>query len=297
MEENDNIMDVSDIAHMKSDVMTRRRKGEVVLSITSLFLGFVLILFLAASGVGVYFYLDYMNQWISTHNAFVEGNIYTIASIQPGRIESLPAAENKQVDQGDVLAQIDSTMQALAVKKVEASIDLNNLTISTLTGLPGRAAELEMARARQNELNILLEETELIYQQTTVLSPSAGYVSHIQAREGESVLPGQPLMSVVNLDDLWVVANFNEEQIRDLRPGQEVDIHIDAFPDEVLRGKVDSIMPASGAAFALFPPDATSGNWVRVPQRISVKIVFAENRVDEDVDLRIGMLARVRVEQ
>ncbi len=104
-------------------------------------------------------------------------------------------------------------------------------------------------------------------------------------------------MSVVNLDDLWVVANFNEEQIRDLRPGQEVDIHIDAFPDEVLRGKVDSIMPASGAAFALFPPDATSGNWVRVPQRISVKIVFAENRVDEDVDLRIGMLARVRVEQ
>ncbi len=56
-------------------------------------------------------------------------------------------------------------------------------------------------------------------------------------------------------------------------------------------------MPASGAAFALFPPDATSGNWVRVPQRISVKIVFAENRVDEDVDLRIGMLARGRVEQ
>ena len=105
-------------------------------------------------------------------------------------------------------------------------------------------------------------------------------------------------MSVVNLNDLWIKANFTEEQVSNNRIGQEVDIYVDTYPGEPLLGKVASIMPAGGLAFALFPPDATAGNWVRVPQRIPVKIVFDEDEDrGEDLRLRIGMLARVSVER
>jgi len=95
---------------------------------------------------------------------------------------------------------------------------------------------------------------------------------------------------------IWITANFSEEQVRHLRVGQQVDIYVDAYPDEQLRGEVANIMPVGGSAFALFPPDATAGNWVRVPQRIPVRIVF-EKENNENSRLKIGMLARVRVER
>jgi multidrug resistance efflux pump len=275
---------------------SRRVKGEVTFSITALVSFMVIILVLAAAGVGVYFYLDYMDQWVSTNNAFVDGRIYTVASLLPGNLEAIHTAESDHVTKGELLATIDSTLQRLAVRKIETAIRANELTIENLDDNPEMAAELAMVRVRGDELDILLEEAEILYQQTSILSPSDGYVAHMQVETGEYVMPGQAIMSVVNLDALWITANFSEEQVRYLRVGQEVDIYVDAYPNEQLRGKVESIMPAGGAAFALFPPDATAGNWVRVAQRIPVKISLDEENND-DLRLKIGMLARVRVER
>jgi membrane fusion protein (multidrug efflux system) len=92
---------------------------------------------------------------------------------------------------------------------------------------------------------------------------------------GALVQPGQPLLALVT-GDIWVTANFKEDQIGQLKPGQPVEINVDAYPDKVFRGKVQSIQAGTGAAFSLLPPENATGNYVKVVQRVPVKIVFDE---------------------
>ncbi|MBS3948147.1 MAG: HlyD family secretion protein [Dethiobacter sp.] len=266
------------------------------ISIKSFVVALTVIAILAAAGTGIYLYIEYQNQWVTTNNAVVEGRIYTVSSPVPGLVGAIAADENTRVSKGDLLSEIDSTLQELSVQKIKAAIEANNLTLEALGVQPERKVDLEMARARQRELKLLLEEAEFLLHQFQIRSPAAGYIANRLVETGEYVFPGQPLMSVVNLEDLWITANFTEEQIKYLRQGQEVDIHIDAFPEERLRGRVAGVMPAGGAAFSLFPPDATAANWVRVAQRIPVRIIL-EDAIPENMRLRQGMLARVRVER
>lgn len=272
----------------------KSKKGKGKKNISTKSLAAVVIVILAAAGTGIYFYVDYLDQWVITNNASVEGRIHTISSTVPGLVSKVAVEENALVSKGDLLVELDSTLQELSVQKVTAAIEAHNITVAVLGGHIG--PEFEMARARPRELRVLLEEAEYLLQQFRIRSPAAGYIANREAEAGEYVLPGQPLMFVVNLEDLWITANFTEEQVKYLSQGQEADIYIDAFPEERLRGRVAEIMPAGGAAFSLFPPDATAANWVRVAQRIPVKIIF-EDAIPENMRLRQGMLARVRVKR
>jgi membrane fusion protein (multidrug efflux system) len=105
---------------------------------------------------------------------------------------------------------------------------------------------------------------------------------------GQIVQPGQPLLAIVPLDDLWVIANFKENQIAGMKPGQSAEIEVDAFPGQKFRGKVDSLSAATGARFSLLPPENASGNYVKVVQRIPVKIVFEKDQ-DSGHRLRPGL--------
>jgi len=268
----------------------------VTISTNALVTVLLLIVVLGIAALGAYLYIDYADQRVSTNNASIEGRIYNVSVLVPGKIERIDVKEGTFVEQGDSLAALDSTLQDLGIRKIEAAIRANELTIEKLD-LPGAAADIELSRVRREELRLHLEKAKLLYDQTKIISPASGYVAHMQVEAGEYVVPGQTIMSIVNLEDLWITANFTEQQIRHIRIGQAVDIYIDAYPDEEFTGRVASIMPAGGAAFALFPADATAGNWVRVAQRIPVKIVFDDTRENDDLLLRIGMLARVRVER
>jgi membrane fusion protein (multidrug efflux system) len=93
---------------------------------------------------------------------------------------------------------------------------------------------------------------------------------------------------VVALDDIWVVANYKETQLKNVRPGQPVKIRVDTYPGKIFTGKVDSIMAGTGAVFSLFPPENALGNYIKVVQRIAVKIVF-DKATDDRRILRIGM--------
>ena len=95
-------------------------------------------------------------------------------------------------------------------------------------------------------------------------------------------------MALVDLDNLYVIANYKEDQMEDIRPGQEVTMTVDSFPGKVFKGKVDSIMAGTGVSFSLFPAENATGNYVKVVQRIPVKIVFFAG-ADKDHLLRIGM--------
>ncbi|HSW10064.1 MAG TPA: efflux RND transporter periplasmic adaptor subunit [Bacillota bacterium] len=272
----------------------RRGKRRAPRSAAGLLLGFSAAIALAAAGMGVHLYLDYTRQWVSTDNAFVQGPIYTVSSTMPGVLRAAHVQDGDRVAEGDLLLELDSELQQLAVRRSEAAIAAHRLAVTAREAQPGRLPELEMARAHLAELELVLEEARLIFRQSRIAAPASGYVAEMRVKPGEYVLPGQPLLSVVNLDDLWVVANFTEEQIGGLTIGQAVEVRVDALPGEQFQGRVEVIMPASGASFALFPPDAAAGNWVPVPQRIPVRIEFIDEPTPT-AGLRIGMLARVRV--
>ncbi|GEM_PF-1520580 len=113
---------------------------------------------------------------------------------------------------------------------------------------------------------------------------------------GQRVQPGTPLMAIVS-DEYWVIANFKETQLEGMKPGQEVEIKLDAFPHHSFKGRVDSFSPASGSEFALLPPDNATGNFTKVVQRIPVKVVFDSDSI-KGYESRIspGMSAVVSVE-
>jgi membrane fusion protein (multidrug efflux system) len=105
---------------------------------------------------------------------------------------------------------------------------------------------------------------------------------------GNQIQAGQPLLAVVSLSDLSIVANYKETQVHAIKPGQPVRIKVDALPDREFTGRVHSVMAGTGAAFSLFPPENASGNYVKVVQRIPVKIVLDPGQGAEEV-LRVGM--------
>ncbi|RMD84871.1 MAG: HlyD family secretion protein [Candidatus Dadabacteria bacterium] len=136
-------------------------------------------------------------------------------------------------------------------------------------------AEVERARAEVARAQAAVEAAELDLSYATIHAPVAGHVVRVEADPGEFVRPGQTLMALVPAD-VWVTANFKETQLTDMRPGQPAEIRVDAYPDLVLRGHVDSIQRGTGAQFSLFPPENATGSYVKVVQRVPVKIVFDE---------------------
>jgi membrane fusion protein (multidrug efflux system) len=145
----------------------------------------------------------------------------------------------------------------------------------------------DSAEARVKLAQAALAQARLNLQYTTVVAPSAGVVSKKSVEPGQVVQPGQPLLALVSLDDIWVTANFKETQLHSMRPGQRATISVDAY-GRSYEGHVDSIAAATGARFSLLPPENATGNYVKVVQRIPVKIVFEKGQDPQHL-LRPGM--------
>jgi membrane fusion protein (multidrug efflux system) len=152
------------------------------------------------------------------------------------------------------------------------------------------AVALSDARAAQAEAALKIAELNLSY--TTVRAPRRGVVSRRTVEEGQQVSPDRPLLALVPLDDVWIVANFKEDQLADMHSGQPATIRFDTFGRRAFHGHVDSLAGGTGARFALLPPDNATGNFVKVVQRVPVLV-----RLDDatGVALRPGMSADVTV--
>jgi membrane fusion protein, multidrug efflux system len=136
-----------------------------------------------------------------------------------------------------------------------------------------RAAETQVRAA---DANVAAAELQLSY--CTIVAPVTGRIGHRTVDVGNYVNPGQALFAIVQ-DDMWVTANFKETQLADIRPGQPVDISIDAIPSTKFRGRVDSFQPGSGTEFSVLPAENATGNFVKIVQRLPVKIVFDDDRL------------------
>ena len=149
-------------------------------------------------------------------------------------------------------------------------------------------ARASAATARVQQARATLAQAELNLQYATVKAPARGIVSKKGINVGQVVQAGQPLLALVQIDDVWVTANFKETQLTDVRPGQRAAIEVDAYGGRTFKGKVDSIAGATGARFSLLPPENATGNFVKVVQRVPVKIVLDPGQ-DPDHLLRPGM--------
>ncbi len=154
-----------------------------------------------------------------------------------------------------------------------------------VTAMRARASS---AQARVEQAKATLAQAELNLQYAVIKAPARGIVSKKNVNPGQVVQAGQSLLSLVHIDDVWITANFKETQLTDIRPGQRVVIEVDAYGGREFQGKVDSIAAATGARFSLLPPENATGNFVKVVQRVPVKIVLEPGQDPEHL-LRPGM--------
>lgn len=293
----------------------------------------------------------------STDNAYVGGDVSTIASRVPGTLQDVLVQENQQVSAGQVLFRLDPRDydQAVAesdarVAKAKATLVLDDAGVAKAradiaaaasehelsnadrqryaelsargsvpqhrysevkTGAEVAQARLEAARKGLEAAKAMLEVSRRELQKAqaehdtavlkrsycTIVAPCAGMLADKSAQSGQVVAVGQPLCQIVPLDagHLWVDANFKETQLHRIRPGEVAAIRIDSDKGYELKGKVAAISAGTGAAFSLLPPENASGNWVKVVQRLPVRITLDESSL-KGRRLRLGLSAVVTVD-
>jgi membrane fusion protein (multidrug efflux system) len=170
-------------------------------------------------------------------------------------------------------------------QQAQAELQTSQTAPQQVAGTKARAAA---AQARVQQAKASLAQAELNLQYATVRAPVKGTVSRKTIEIGQIVQAGQPLMSIIPLDNVWVIANFKETQLANMRPGQSATIAVDAYGGRTFKGHIESIAAATGSRFSMLPPENATGNFVKVVQRVPVKIVL-EGKQDPEHPLRPGM--------
>ncbi|HEY4085143.1 MAG TPA: HlyD family secretion protein [Bryobacteraceae bacterium] len=190
----------------------------------------------------------------------------------------------KEAQQGISVAQAELDQERAHMPEVQARVAAAQ---SGPQQVAARQAQAESSVAAVQQKRAALAQTEIDLGYAVLRAPIAGIVSQRNMEVGQTVAKGQPLVSIVPLNDLWVTANFKESQLKNMRPGQQVDIDVDAY-GKTYKGHVESIAAATGARFSLLPPENSTGNYVKVVQRVPVRIFFEPNQ-DTEHRLRPGL--------
>lgn len=195
------------------------------------------------------------------------------------------AAQVVEAELGVRVAQSGLVQSRAKLQQASASLDEAQTGPDQVKATQARAASAE-ARVMQARAVVRQAETNLEY--TTIKAPVNGIVSKKSVEVGQLIQPGQALMAVIPLDRVWITANFKETQVENIRPGQRVTIRADAYGGKTFNGKVESLAAATGSRFSLLPPDNSTGNFVKVVQRIPVRIALEASQDPEHL-LRPGM--------
>ena len=214
-------------------------------------------------------------------------------------------ANSEQARATDARAQADlQRMETLAARNIVSEQQLDAARAAARAGAAQvRAADeqvlaseaaLRGADARVASARAARDQADLQLSYTTLASPASGVVSKKNVEVGQMVQAGQPLLAVVPLDDVWIVANLKETEIRGVQPGARAEITVDAYPGRRFRGHVESLSPATGATFSMLPPDNATGNFTKIVQRIPVRLRL-DGPPDPAHPLRPGMSAFARI--
>lgn len=211
-----------------------------------------------------------------------QSDLDTIENKRRGHEAQLRAARSKAEGANRRLESITADIKRLRSEITLAETGQDQAAIQDKEALAQRAkADLAREKVRQAELNLAY---------TKILAPVSGHVTKKQIESGRLVAAGQSLMTIVPLDpgELWVTANYKETQLKNVHPGQKATMEVDTYPGRQITGHVESLMAGTGSVFSLFPTENASGNYVKIVQRIPVKIVFDKEN-GELPNLRLGM--------
>jgi membrane fusion protein (multidrug efflux system) len=240
----------------------------------------------------------------STDDAFIDAHVSNIGARVAGQVTQVYVDDNQLVKAGDPLVEIDPPDYQVKLDQARAQL----LSAESMAGRTARdlrryrrlirtdeitAQQLDTAQADADQAaaNFLLQQAavkqaELDLSYTHVIAPEAGRITHKSVEIGDYLKVGQPLLATVP-NQAWVTANFKETQLTHMKPGQSVAIEVDAYPGQEFKGHVDSIQSGTGAQFSLLPPENATGNYVKVVQRIPVKILI--DNADDSHPLVPGM--------
>jgi len=216
----------------------------------------------------------------STDDAFVDAHVVTVGTKLSNTVQDVLIDDNYEVKKGELLVQIDPRDYEVQLQEAQATYDKaksdfdRDAALSTTGGAISKQ-DLDATRATFNVAAAQLEQAKLNLEYTRITAPVDGRITRKNVEPGDYIQTGETLFSIVP-HDIWIVANFKETQLTYMLPGQPATIRIDAFPGKVFKGHVDSLQSGTGSYFSLLPPENATGNYVKVVQRVPVKIRFDE---------------------
>ena len=273
-------------------------------------IGAVLLAFAVSGG---YVYLDYARHFQSTDDAFIAARQTALAPKVSGYITAVPVTDNEHVATGDVLARIDDRDYRVALDQAKAQLAHDQGLLDQAQKNLGRYKTLaktsSIAQQQVDDQGFLVEQdkstvaldqakveaAQLDLSHTTISAAEAGRVVSLTAAVGQFVQAGTALTMFVP-DQIWVTANFKEIQLDRMRPGQPVMLEIDAYPGRTIRGHIDSVQPGSGTAFSLLPAQNATGNYVKIVQRVPVKVVMDNPPTDVALGPGMSVVPTVRID-
>lgn len=209
-----------------------------------------------------------------------ELDLKRIENLHSKKIATEEQLEKTKTSNDIAAASCEAALQQ--VKQSEASVETQHAVIKQTES----SYQAQKSKVREKEELLAAEELQRSY--TKIYAPADGYITKKTVETGNQIQAGQPVMAVVPLDDVWITANYKETQLEKVKPGLRVKIKVDTYPGKVFQGTVHSIMAGTGSVFSLFPPENATGNYVKVVQRIPVKIVIDEKSITDHI-FRIGM--------
>lgn len=248
---------------------------------------------------------------VSTDDATIEAHVIPVSPRVAGHVARVLVADNQVVAAGDPLVELDQRDLETRLAQARGKAASDRAAAAKAAGDLKRASalfakdeasrqDLEHAQAAADgaaadvaQSEAALRQAELDLSYARVAAPAAGRVTRKSVEPGAYVSVGQPVMALVP-DEVWVVANFKETQLTRVRPGQRAEIRVDAYPGRRLSGRVDSIQAGTGSRFSLLPAENATGNFVKVVQRVPVKIVLDE-KPGEGRELAPGMSVEATV--
>lgn len=259
-------------------------------------------------------YLTYEHiAYVTTDNAQIFGHSVMLAPKVSGYITSVNVVEGQKVAKGDVLVNIDprdyennlkqakgelSSVEARrrdAERNYRRLVDLLSKGAVSQQQFDTASAQYNDVKAKYDAIASQVSQAELNLANTKITAPTDGFIAKKSVEVGQLAAPGVPLLGFVDSGERWIIANFKETEVEDIRLDAKVEIDVDAISGKSFVGKVESISSATGATFTLLPPDNATGNFTKVVQRIPVKIKFENVTAEEIEKLRTGLSAFIKV--
>lgn len=275
------------------------------------FKSIIIAAFLAVSAVMWVCMQIYDHFYVNTDNAYVNANIVQIAPRVTGQVSNLVIVNNQFVHKDQALFSIDPVPFKNSLVKAQAQFAISKANLDYARLVAQRTGKLvlknvvstqdsdnvntalENAAASLNLAKAALDQASLDLSWASIAAPTSGWVTNLSLRIGDIVAANQPLFALISDGEFWVDANFKETELENIHAGQSAVIQVDMYPGHAFNGVVESISGGTGSAFSLLPPQNATGNWVKVTQRVPVRIRVLHP--DSAYPLRVGTTASVRI--